>query len=71
VRWFIQQALEHLNEPDLAIAPLTPASVLRAMEVLEQIGAPEARQALEELAKGPADSPLVRQAKAALGRPAK
>ncbi|MGH7171378.1 MAG: sigma-70 family RNA polymerase sigma factor [Gemmataceae bacterium] len=41
---------------------------LRAVRVLESIGAPEARQVLETLAKGAPDARLTRQAKAALAR---
>jgi hypothetical protein len=41
---------------------------LRALEVLEQAGTPEARQALETLAEGVAEARLTREAKAALER---
>jgi WD40 repeat protein len=41
---------------------------LRAVQALERIGSPAARQLLEELAKGVADSRLTDEAKAALGR---
>jgi RNA polymerase sigma factor (sigma-70 family) len=41
---------------------------LRALEVLEQVGGPEARQALEALAGGMPEARLTREAKAALGR---
>jgi WD40 repeat protein len=40
----------------------------RALEVLEQIGTPEARKAIEELAKGSGDAWLTQEAKASLGR---
>jgi WD40 repeat protein len=40
----------------------------RVIQVLERIGSPQARQALEELAKGGADAPLTRDAKVALDR---
>jgi RNA polymerase sigma factor (sigma-70 family) len=42
--------------------------LLRGLEGLEGIGTPEARQALEKLAAGPADASLTRQAKASLAR---
>jgi RNA polymerase sigma factor (sigma-70 family) len=41
---------------------------LRAVEVLEQIGTPAAREALQTLAKGKVDSPLTQEAAAALER---
>jgi hypothetical protein len=40
----------------------------RALEVLELIGTPEAKQLLETLAKGPEDAPFTRECKAALAR---
>jgi hypothetical protein len=42
--------------------------VVRAVEALEAINSPEARQVLADLAKGPAVSRLVREAKASLER---
>jgi hypothetical protein len=44
---------------------------LRAVEVLEHIGTPEARKALATLASGKTDSPITQEAQAALGRMAK
>jgi hypothetical protein len=41
---------------------------LRAVEVLERIGTPEARQVLEAVAGGAAEARLTRQARASLGR---
>jgi WD40 repeat protein len=40
----------------------------RALELLERAGTPEAKQVLEELAKGDPEAPLTRQAKATLKR---
>jgi hypothetical protein len=42
--------------------------LLRGLEALEGIGTPEARQALEKLAAGPADAWLTQEAKASLAR---
>jgi hypothetical protein len=42
-----------------------------ALEVLERIGTPEAKQALKAFADGPAEADLTREAKAALERSAK
>jgi WD40 repeat protein len=51
----------------LPTAPPKTLRMLRAVEVLEHIGAPAARHCLEALTKG-ADAPPTRQAKAALQR---
>jgi hypothetical protein len=67
-RWFVQQALERLKEPEESSLPITSQSVPRALSVLERIGTLEARQALEELAKMPAESHVTRGAKDALAR---
>jgi len=40
----------------------------RALELLERVGTPEAKQVLEELAKGDPDAPLTREARATLQR---
>ncbi len=44
------------------------ARSLRAVEILERIGSPEARRSLEALSKGAADADLTLEAKAALER---
>jgi hypothetical protein len=41
---------------------------VRAVEVLEYVGTPEARQLLDELARGESEARLTREAKAALAR---
>jgi hypothetical protein len=50
---------------------LQPGSVCIALAILEELGTPDARRALEELAKGPAKSVVTRDATAALDRLAK
>jgi hypothetical protein len=56
----------------LALMKKAPAAghlrALRAVELLEQIGGPAAVKALKELAGGPDDADLTREAKAALAR---
>jgi WD40 repeat protein len=66
-RRLIFQALSRLQEPG-ADPPPQPRGVLRSLAVLEEIGTPEARQVLQELARGPAGSTLAREAGATLGR---
>jgi WD40 repeat protein len=56
---------------DKAAAPVTSPEqlrALRAVEVLERAGTPEARRVLAALAVGAADARLTREARAALGR---
>jgi WD40 repeat protein len=55
---------------DITLIVRTPEKLrqLRALEVLEQIGTPEARQLLVKLSKGVAEARLTRDAKAALQR---
>jgi hypothetical protein len=48
--------------------PLTSAEALRAVEVLEQVATPTARQELRRLAQGAAAARLTREATAALRR---
>jgi hypothetical protein len=55
---------------DITLIVRTPEKLrqLRALEVLEQIGTPEARKLLQTLTKGAPESRLTREAKAALQR---
>src|SRR5262249_13689135 len=62
-RWSVQRALQRLKEPEGPSLPIPPQSVPRGLSVLEQIGAPEARQALQGLAKGPVESRVAGGAK--------
>jgi WD40 repeat protein len=65
----IEDLLEKLKDKGAAEAP-PPDLVrgMRAVEVLEVIGTPEARKVLEALAKGGADAPLAAAAREALAR---
>jgi WD40 repeat protein len=67
----IQKILGQQKTPDGKPSGLDPRSVWLSLAVLEEIGSPEAQQALQELAKGPAKSTIVREAGAALERLAK
>lgn len=61
----IEQMLAKLQGP---ITLLKQARGLRAVEVLEHVGSPEARQVLENLAKGAPEGWLTQEAKASLDR---
>jgi hypothetical protein len=63
----LKRLLDRLGSPEGQPPP--PELVrLRVIEALEANGTPEARKVLAELAAGPADSPLAREAKASLDR---
>jgi hypothetical protein len=64
VRKRVDQILEK-PEPPTSIQGLR---VLRAVEVLERIGTPEAQEVLSSLAKGASGARLTAEAKASLGR---
>jgi WD40 repeat protein len=68
VRERLEQLLGKLDGPVTA-----PEQVrgLRVVEVLEHVATPEARQLLQELARGTPEARLTREARAALGRLAK
>jgi len=65
-----RQRLEQLQERLVTAATLSAEQVqaLRALEVLERIGTPEARDVLQRMAKGAAGARLTRQAQASLDR---
>ena len=61
----IQGVQKQMQEAALSGERLRP---LRALEVLERIGTPEARQVVEGLARAAAGTPLRQEAKAVLER---
>jgi RNA polymerase sigma factor (sigma-70 family) len=63
----LRRRLEQLRGR-LAVPSGDPLRALRAVEVLEHIGSPEARQLLEKLASGAPEARLTREAKASLER---
>ena len=67
-RFYVQRAIDRLQEPSNESTDLIPAQVFRAVSVLEAIGTPEATQVLRDLAAGPAESNLTREASLALKR---
>src|SRR5262249_49925638 len=65
----VRKRLEGLLEKALLRPPTGPElQALRAVEALEKIASPEARQVLRGLAKGAPEARLTREAMAALGR---
>jgi WD40 repeat protein len=64
----IQMILDKMKTADGKTSGFDPHSVWLSLAVLEEIGSPEAQQALQELGKGPAKSTIVREAGAALER---
>jgi WD40 repeat protein len=67
----IDKILDKLKTADKEPSGLDPRSVWLSLAVLEEIGSPDAEQVLQELAKGPAKSTIVREAGAVLERLAK
>jgi WD40 repeat protein len=72
---FLNGALRRLLERESSTAanpasgvPLPAPAVPRALKVLEAVGTPDARRALEELADGPSESQVAAEARAALRR---
>jgi WD40 repeat protein len=68
MRRAIEDLLDKLKEKAAAPGPSDQVRGLRAVEVLEDVGTPEARKVLEALAKGGADAPLTAGAREALAR---
>jgi hypothetical protein len=66
----IRQVLDELDQQGLRVPESglygEPLRLVRAVRVLEMIGTKEARAALEEMARGPADDRVTKEAKAAL-----
>jgi WD40 repeat protein len=69
-RPLIENVLKQLKESDGPSLPLTAEAVLRSLSVLERMGTGPARAALQELARGQAESRLTQAAQAALERQA-
>src|SRR5262249_33802859 len=63
----MRRRLGHLLERPAVIPPEELRQV-RAIQVLEYAGTPEAQRLLKRLAKGPEDARLTREAQASLGR---
>jgi hypothetical protein len=61
----VEELLEALRAKGPSLEMVRPT---RALELLERVGTAEAKQVLEELAKGDPDAPLTQQAKATLKR---
>jgi WD40 repeat protein len=70
VRARVEKLLDKMKTPE-GKPNFQPGSITRALAVLEEIGTPAARRALEGLAKGSAQSEVTRQAGVALERLAK
>jgi WD40 repeat protein len=68
VRRRCEQVLARLKRPGDESAGPDPRGVGLSLTILEQIGTPEARQALDDLARGPATSEVVRGARGAVER---
>src|SRR5262249_47051135 len=64
----IQSLLDKMKVAGGDTPGLDPHSVWLSLAVLEEIGGQDGLQALQELAKGPAKSTIVREAEAAVGR---
>lgn len=64
----IEKVLEDQERAGEDPAAYGPRGVALAVAVLEEVGSPEARRVLEELARGPAKSVVAREARAALER---
>jgi hypothetical protein len=67
----IRQVLDELDQQGLRVPESglygEPLRLVRAVRVLEMIGTKEARATIEEMARGPADDRVTKEARAALG----
>jgi hypothetical protein len=63
----IEQIIRRLGQPEVPLSA-EELQTLRAVEVLESAGTPEARRQSEALAKGAPESRLTQEAKASLER---
>jgi hypothetical protein len=67
-QWCLEQTLNRFKESQGSAPRISPKGVIQSLSVLEQIGTSEARHVLEELGKGPPESKISQEAKAALAR---
>jgi hypothetical protein len=64
----VEKLLEKLAGVEGPALSREQVAALRALEVLEKLGTPEAQQVLEKLARGPATDRLTQEAKASVER---
>jgi hypothetical protein len=71
VRSRIEEILDKLKQSGKESRILEPSKVRLCLAILEEIGTPEAERVLQELAKGPSQSTVTPEVRAALERFAK